>query len=82
MYKLGYCKRFCSMKCDKCQGSDSKIKKKNTLILVMTCVHWASSPEWPISVPNYFIETKQLNEATAPLLHASRKVFFTNIFAF
>lgn len=46
----------------------------------MTCVHWASSPEWPISVPNYIIETERLNGAAAPMLHASRNVFPQNIF--
>lgn len=28
MHKLGYCKRFCSTNCDKCQGSYIKKKKK------------------------------------------------------
>lgn len=74
MHKLGYCKRFCSTNCDKCQGS--YIKKT---IRVMTCVHRASCPRCLISLPNFFIETKRMDKGTAPIIHKSGNVFHPKI---
>lgn len=85
MHKLGYCKRFCSANCDKCQGS--YIKKKQEKKNKKPSRWWrVSTGLLLLSVQSLFpiisSKTERLNGAAAPMLHASRNVFSPKIFAF